>query len=225
MVEESGFPAVSIGMRMRGADVRVLAIPGSLREQSYNRSLLRAAQDLAPRRVTISVYDKLEDVPLFNEDVADRGTPRGVSELRQALANTDGVLIATPEYNQAVPGVVKNMIDWLSLGQPEEGLEGRPVAVTGITTGPWGTRLAQTMLRQMLVSTQAVLLPQPSLYLRNAESLFDEAGNLTDPTTALRLGELVAAFADWIRIIRNPSALSESQGIQSAAPLVALASP
>lgn len=224
MVEESGFPAVSIGMSMRSADVRILAIPGSLRMQSYNKSLLRAAQDLAPPGVTITVFDQLGEVPLFNEDVADRGTPPGVSDLRQAFANTDGVLIATPEYNQAVPGVVKNMIDWLSLGQPEEGLEGRPVAVTGITTGPWGTRLAQTMLRQMLVSTQAVLLLQPSLYLRNAESLFDEDGSLVDSKTALLLGELVAAFAGWVSIVKNQSALSETESIQPTVPLVALVS-
>lgn len=225
MVDESGLPAVSAGMRMSGADVRILAIPGSLREQSYNKSLLQAAQDLAPSGATITVFDRLKDVPLFNADVADRGTPPGVSVLRHALRNTDGVLIATPEYNQAVPGVVKNMIDWLSVGQPEEGLEGRPVAVTGITTGPWGTRIAQTMLRQMLVSVQANLLPQPNLYLRNAESLFDEAGILIDSNTKLRLGELVTALADWVRILTNPSAPTQPESTQSTAQLVALVSP
>jgi chromate reductase len=117
------------------------------------------------------------------------------------------VLISTPEYNQAVPGVVKNMIDWLSLGDPPESLQGKPVAVTGITTGPWGTRLAQTMLRQMLVSSQAILLPQPFLYLRGAESLFDDNGKLRDDNTRQRLGELVVALGDWVGLLDGGNAV------------------
>lgn len=185
---------------MKGTDTHILAIPGSLRMTSYNKSLLHAASELAPDGVSVSVYEGLADVPLFNQDVADIETPTGVTALRDALSRSDGVLIATPEYNQAVPGVLKNMIDWLSIGEPHEGLEGRPIAVTGVTTGPWGTRLAQTMLRQMLVSSQAIVLPQPSLYLRHAATLFDEAGNLTDNETRTRLAALVSAFGDWIRL-------------------------
>lgn len=189
----------------RGTDIRILAIPGSLRQQSYNKSLLIAAAALAPPGTSVGVYEALGEVPLFNEDVANATTPAGVVRLREAVSCADGLLIATPEYNQAVPGVVKNMIDWLSLGESHEGLEGRPVAVTGVTTGPWGTRLAQTMLRQMLVATQAVLLPQPSLFLRGAEDLFDKHGNLTDDTTRRRLSDLVTAFSTWIRFMRSQS--------------------
>lgn len=185
-------------------EIRILAIPGSLRQQSYNKSLLIGAAGLAPAGTSVRVYEALGEIPLFNEDVANTTTPAGVIKLREALQSSDGLLIATPEYNQAVPGVVKNMIDWLSLGEPHEGLEGRPVAVTGITTGPWGTRLAQTMLRQMLVSAQAILLPQPSLFLRGAEDLFDKDGNLTDDTTRQRLGEFVSAFSTWVQCVNPP---------------------
>lgn len=207
---------------MKPADVKILAIPGSLRTQSYNKWLLQAAQELAPRGMVVSLFEDLKEVPLFNEDVADLMTPPGVVELRQALAKNDGVLIATPEYNQAVPGVVKNMIDWISLGEPAQGLEGRPVAVTGITTGPWGTRLAQTMLRQMLLSTQAILLPQPSLYLRHAESIFDDSGNLVDPKTRQRLHEFVAAFGEWVRVVRTPSHSANAISLAPAAETAAL---
>ena len=192
-------------------EVHVLAIAGSLRRRSHNRALLEAAAQLAPEGMTISVYGALGAVPLFNEDVANGShTPSGVAQLRASLSRCDGLLIATPEYNQAVPGVLKNVIDWLSLSEADQGLEGRPVAVTGVTTGPWGTRLAQTMLRQMLASTQAIVLPQPTLYLRDAESLFDETGRLIDVKTRHRLGEMVAAFDQWIRLLKHPAHRTKS---------------
>ncbi len=181
--------------------LRVLAVPGSLRMASYNKSLLLAAEDLAPPGMEIAVYQELDAVPLFNEDVANGPTdPPGVVALRNAVRLADGLLIATPEYNQAVPGVLKNAVDWLSMGESHEGLENLPVAVTGVTSGPWGTRLAQTMLRQMLVSTQAIVLPQPALYLRDGASLFDGDGRLVDPKTRARLAELLAAFDRWLHI-------------------------
>ncbi len=198
-------------------DIQILAIPGSLRTRSYNKSVLYAAAELAPVGTSVSVYEHLAEVPLFNQDVADVETPAGVAALRDALSRSDAVLIATPEYNQAVPGVLKNMIDWLSIGEVYEGLEGRPIAVTGVTTGPWGTRLAQTMLRQMLVSSQAIVLPQPSLYLRHATTLFDEAGNLTDDETRTRLAALVSALSDWVRLLQGDRSLDARVDLERVA--------
>jgi chromate reductase len=182
---------------------RVLAIPGSLRRKSYNRSLARVASSLVPDGMSMSVYDALSTVPVFNEDL-ERPPPSGVAQLREAVAASDGLLVVTPEYNQSVPGVVKNMIDWLSRSDGPEGLEGKPVAVIGVTTGPWGTRLSQTQLRQILTSVQALVLPQPTLFLRDADALLDEEGNLHDEVTLHRLQELLVAFDRWIRQV-NPN--------------------
>jgi chromate reductase len=179
---------------------RVLAIPGSLRRDSYNRSLLETAVELAPPGMTLTVYDSLDTVPLFNEDL-ERPPPAGVARLREALTSAEGLLIATPEYNQSVPGVVKNMIDWLSRTEGPAGLAGRPVAVTGVTTGPWGTRLSQTLLRQMLTSTQALVLPQPTLFLRDAAMMFDANRRLRDSENRRRLQEFLVSFDQWIRLL------------------------
>ena len=110
--------------------------------------------------------------------------------------------------------MVKNTNEGLYLGAPHEGREGRPMAVTGVTPGPWGTRIAQTMLRQMLVSTQAIVLPQPSLYLSDAESLFDDTGNLTDSETRQRLADLVSSLAQWVRLLLGQTAPREHQGLR-----------
>ena len=183
---------------MKDRTLRVLAIPGSLRRSSYNRSLLEAATNLTPPGMAIAVYDSLDTVPVFNEDLEHPTLP-GVARLRQAVASSDGLLIATPEYNQSVPGVVKNMIDWLSRSEEGDGLEGMPAAVTGVTTGTWGTRIAQTQLRQMLISTQALVLPQPTLFLPEAAGLFNEDRTLADREPAERLHQLLVAFDGWIR--------------------------
>lgn len=175
--------------------VRILGVAGSLRRDSHNRAMLRAASRLAPEGVTVEVYDGLETVPVFNEDL-EADPPSGVIALRRALARSDGLLIATPEYNQSVPGVVKNMIDWLSR---EEALSGLPVAVIGASTGPWGTRIAQTSLRQMLLSVQAVVMSDPTLFVPQVEALLGDDGELGDPETSRRLQGVVTAFADWIR--------------------------
>lgn len=178
-----------------GRPVRILAIAGSLRRDSHNRTMLRAASRLAPDGVTVTVYDGLETVPVFNEDL-EADPPPGVVSLRHALARSDGLLLSTPEYNQSVPGVVKNMIDWLSR---EEAFSGLPVAVIGASTGPWGTRIAQTSLRQMLLSVQAAVMSDPTLFVSHVEALLDDDGELVDPQTSRRLERVVSSFADWIR--------------------------
>lgn len=182
--------------------VRILAVAGSLRRHSHNQALLRAAAELAPENVDVFVYEGLDTVPVFNEDLENAPLdPPGVVGLRRELARSDALLIATPEYNQAAPGVVKNLIDWLSRGEGDEGLTGLPVAVTGATTGPWGTRIAQTMVRQMLVSVQAAVLSRPTLFVADVTSLLDGAGELADPETRARLRDLVTSLAEWARLV------------------------
>ena len=178
----------------------VLAIPGSLRRASYNRALLRAAKDLAPPQMSVVVYEELGSIPLFDEDVEAEtgGGPESVRRLRDRIEAADGLLISTPEYNHSVPGVLKNAIDWLSRPAPREVLAGKCVAIIGASGGPWGTRLAQSALRQILYATECIALPRPALFIRTAGALFDETGQLTDATTRERLASFVAAFAAWM---------------------------
>lgn len=191
-----------------GSDLRVLAIPGSLRRRSYNRRLLEAAVELAPPalEVTVVAHATLAAIPVFNADLEEgpEGEPEAVRTLRQQVRGADGVLISTPEYNQAVPGAVKNLVDWLSRPRPDEVLLDKPVAIMGATPGEWGTRLSQGMLRQILSSAEALVLPAgTALYVRHVDPLFDEAGELTDAETRRRLAALLEAFGAWIRRCRG----------------------
>ncbi len=183
------------------ARLRVLAISGSLRRSSWNKQLLQAAVECAPPGVAIRVYDDLDAVPLFNEDLESRDGPEAVLRMRREVDEADGLLIATPEYNQSLPGVLKNALDWLSRPDGESVLEDKPVAIVGATSGAWGTRLAQSALRQVLAAVEARVLPSPTLYVRDAARLFDAEGRLVDALTRQRLQGLVAALADWIDLV------------------------
>jgi chromate reductase len=173
----------------------VLALPGSLRGASYNRRLLAAAADLAPAGTTVALFDQLSGVPLFDEDLEGAPPPAAVASLRAAVQSADGLLIATPEYNQSMPGVLKNAIDWLS--RDETVLDGKPVAIIGATSGRWGTRLAQAALRQTLSATGSLVMPAPAMHVADAARLFEGAA-LTDGPTRQALADLLAAFACWI---------------------------
>lgn len=179
--------------------LRILALSGSLRRNGYNRRLLEQAALLAPPRLAIEVYDELAAVPLFDEDLeaATAGGPDGVRRLRAAVAAADGLLIATPEYNQSLPGVLKNALDWLSRSAPDAVLAGKPVAITGASSGRWGTRLAQTALRHVLTACGANVMPAPMLFMRDAAQAFDADGQLVDAGARAGLDALLVALEDW----------------------------
>lgn len=188
---------------------RVLCVAGSLRRDSWNRRLLQAAVTQAPATLHLDVYDALSAVPLFDEDLEQRepAGPAGVQALRVAIAAADGLIIATPEYNHAIPGVLKNALDWLSRNSPEgEVLAEKPVAVLGASSGPWGTRLAQASLRQALHTCGALVMPSPTLFVANAASRFDAKGTLTDLATVQPLQNLVLAFEEWMARLAPPLA-------------------
>jgi chromate reductase, NAD(P)H dehydrogenase (quinone) len=178
----------------------VLAIAGSLRQGSYNRLLLRAGAAVAPPGMTVVLQEGLGSIPLFDADLegATGGGPVSVRHLRRQVASADGLLIATPEYNHSLPGLLKNAIDWLSRPAPDEVLAGKPVAVVGASGGPSGTRLAQAALRQVLYATESLVLPSPSLFARDASRLFDESGSLVDAPTRDRLASILAALGLFI---------------------------
>jgi len=174
----------------------VLALAGSLRRESFNRRLVKAAVIRAPAGVIVSPYENLDTVPLFSEDLETQGVPEPVLRLREAVRCSDAVLISTPEYNQSLPGVVKNAVDWLSRGDPNV-LSGRPVGILGITAGLWGTRFAQSMLRHTLTACGALVMPQPQLYLADGGRVFAADGALADERVGAQLGEFLVSLRDW----------------------------
>jgi chromate reductase len=161
---------------------------GSLRRDSINRLLLRAAAEMAPADLQIDVYDGLATIPMFDEDSeALMATTGPVRALATKVAAADALLIATPEYNHSIPGVLKNAINWLSRGSLGNVLVGKPVAVIGASTGRWGTRLAQAALRQVMFATESTVLIGPAVYLTNGTAAFDTQGYLIDPATRASL--------------------------------------
>jgi chromate reductase, NAD(P)H dehydrogenase (quinone) len=181
----------------------VLAIPGSLRRRSYNRSLLEAAVEISPAGLQLRLYEDLATIPMFDEDLEHEthGGPAAVQRLRSEVASADALLFSTPEYNQSIPGVLKNAIDWLSRPAPEEVLVGKPVALIGATPGRWGTRFAQAHLRHVLGATGSVVLPSPVLFIRDAATLFDGDGRLSDGPTRTALRGLLEAFSRWVALV------------------------
>jgi chromate reductase len=161
---------------------RILAISGSLRERSYNRALLRAAEELAPAGVKIEEVD-LSPIPFYDGDLEAVGDPEPVAELRAAVAEADALLIATPEYNRGTSGVLKNAIDWLSRPALASVLRWKPVAVMGTSTGRGGTRRAQQQVRDALLYPGAIVLEEPEVALPVAWEHFDEDGRLVDEKT------------------------------------------
>jgi len=175
--------------------VRLLAISGSLRRDSHNTRLLRAAAQLAPAPAELELFDGLKDVPPYDADDDLDPAPEGAARLREAIAAADGVLIATPEYNSSLPGQLKNALDWASRPFPDNVLRNKPVAVIGVSTGMFGAVWAQAEARKVLASIGArvidVELPVPG-----AERAFRGDG-LADADLHRRLAaildELIAA--------------------------------
>jgi chromate reductase len=177
--------------------LEVAGFAGSLRAASFNRSLLRAAVELAPERMTIVIAD-IAEIPPYNADVEAQGDPEPVAAFKRAIGAADGLLIATPEYNLGVPGVTKNAIDWASRPPRKSVLDGKPVALMGATPGMGGTARGQSQLRQAFVFTNSYAMPQPEVLVRRASELFDAEGRLVDEPTREHLAKFLNAFADWI---------------------------
>lgn len=178
--------------------VRVVGLAGSLRKASYNRALLRAAIALAPEGVTLTSFD-LDDVPLYNGDVEAAGDPLGVVALKRAIAEADGVLFVTPEYNHGVPGVMKNALDWASRPARSAPLGGKPVGIIGASPGMTGSARGQSQLRQAFEFTNSYCMPQPEILVYRAHEKFDASGALTDANTAKYLAAYLVALGAWVR--------------------------
>lgn len=182
----------------------ILGIAGSLRQGSYNRAALRAAQTLTPEGVTLETFD-LAGIPPFNEDL-EKEPPPAVMELKSRVRAADAILMVTPEYNYSIPGVLKNAIDWGSRPYGDNAWEGKPVALMGASIGLFGTARAQYHLRQVFVFLDMHPVNRPEVMIGNAAQRFDAQGNLTDDKTKELIGKLLANLAAWTRRIRAQDA-------------------
>ena len=177
---------------------RILGIPGSLRRASYNRGLLRAAREDAPDGVDFVEFD-LSTIPLFNEDVEAQGDPPPVRALKEQIRAADALLIATPEYNYSIPGVLKNAIDWASRPYGDSAWTGKPAGIMGASVGAIGTARMQYHLRQIMVFLNMFPLNQPEVMIGNAAERFDAEGNLTDEKTKEHIRRMLQSLVDWTR--------------------------
>jgi NAD(P)H-dependent FMN reductase len=179
---------------------RIVGISGALRRESYNAALLRAAASVVPAGSSIEI-GSIREIPLYDYDVeATQGIPPPVQALKDAIAASDGVLIVTPEYNNSIPGVFKNAIDWLSrpMSDIPRVFGGRPVAVMGATPGRGGTTLSQAAWLPVV----RVLGMKPcygrTLYVANAGSAFDKDGKLVDDSVRRQVVAFMAGFAEFV---------------------------
>jgi len=195
MTNESAHPA---------SPLRVLGIAGSLRVGSYNRALLRAAQELAPAGMTIEIYE-LHTIPPYNADVEAQGFPEPVVAFKKAIAEADALLIATPEYNHSIPGVLKNAIDWASRPPATSPLNGKPGAIMGASTGAIGTARAQQHLRLVCSYLNMLVMNMPEVLVVRAQDKVDASGRLTDEPTRQFLAKFLQAFAQWVVRMRPQS--------------------
>jgi len=182
--------------------LQVVGIAGSLRHGSFNRGLIRAAMDVAPAGMTI-VPHELDAIPMYNADVEELGDPDPVRWFKESVGAADALLIATPEYNHCVPGVLKNAIDWASRPPRRSVLSNKPIAIMGAATGGGGTARAQAHLRDGLAYTSGLVLTQPEVLVPFAAERFDDDGNLLDETTRQAVYELLVSLAQWVRELRD----------------------
>jgi len=177
---------------------RILGISGSLRRDSHNTSLLRAAAEAAAGSdVELELYDGLKEVPPYDEDDDVHLRPASVARLNAAIAAADAVLFSTPEYNSSIPGQLKNAVDWISRPIATNVLRNKPVAVVGASTGAFGAVWAQAELRKVLAALGARVLGA-ELPVPHAHTRFDDGG-LTDDEIRASLAEAVEALAAEIR--------------------------
>jgi chromate reductase len=175
--------------------MRVLGISGSLRRDSYNSGLLRAAAQLLPSGAELEVFDGLKAIPPYDADDDVSPAPESVTALRDAIEAADAVLIATPEYNASIPGVLKNALDWASRPHATNPLRGKPAAVVGASTGMFGAVWAQAETRKVLSTIGARVLDS-ELPVPEGDERFDADGTLRDPEVEAQLAEIVAELVE-----------------------------
>lgn len=181
--------------------IHVLGFAGSLRAQSSNAAALRAAGEEMPDGTALEIFE-LAPIPLYNQDLDGDNMPDTVRQFKERIAAADALLIATPEYNYSIPGVLKNALDWASRPMGSAPTNGKPVAILGATGSGFGTVRAQLHLRQVLSGMNMLVLPKPEVLISGAGQKF-ENGELIDQATREQIRAQMAALGDWVRRLRG----------------------
>jgi chromate reductase, NAD(P)H dehydrogenase (quinone) len=175
--------------------VKIVGLAGSLRRASFHRGLIRAARELAPGDVTVEPYEQLDEIPFFNQDVEKLGNPAPVKRFKERINQADAVLIATPEYDYAIPGVLTNALDWAL--RPPSPFRHKPVGIVGASPSNVGTARGQMVLRQILLHPPAYVMPEPHMLIPYALERFDEqTGNLVNERTRERMNRFLKALVE-----------------------------
>jgi chromate reductase len=178
----------------------IFGFAGSLRKGSYNRALLRAAAELLPEEARLEIFD-LEGIPPFNQDL-EKQMPEIVKGFKAKIKAADAILIATPEHNFSVPGVLKNAIDWASRPYGDNSFEGKPAAVMSASTGMLGGARAQYHLRQMFVFLDMHPVNKPEVIVTFAREKIGEQGNVTDENTRKIVKQLLESLVAWTKRLK-----------------------
>jgi len=178
--------------------IKILGIAGSLRENSYNKLLLKAASKLLSPFTELEIAD-IDKIPLYNQDLEETGFPEEVKEFKAKIEAADAILISTPEYNHSYPGVLKNAIDWTSRPYGHNSFDGKPIAVISASPGLFGGIGAQDQLKLVLLALNARLVTQPAVIVASAHQKIDQDGNVLDPNTKQFITKLIANLVDFTR--------------------------
>lgn len=181
--------------------ISIFSFAGSLRKGSYNRALLRAAGELVPEEARLEIFD-LEGISPFNQDL-EKEMPENVRQFKAKIKAADAILIATPEHNYSVPGVLKNAIDWASRPYGDNSFEGKPVAIMSASTGMLGGARAQYHLRQLFVFLDMHPINRPEVFVTYAGQKIDEQGRLTDETTTKIIKQLLESLVAWTKKLKK----------------------
>ena len=180
------------------AALKILGICGSLREKSYNKKVLETLSEMTTDQTEIIIFDRLGEIPLYNEDVEKNGDPDAVADFKKQIKTSDALLIATPEYNYNIPGVLKNAIDWASRPPSATPLKNKPIGIVGATQGTGGTIRCQLALRQVLLFTGSPAMMKPEVLISKVQEKFDENGKIKDEATKKFLHDFLKQFESWI---------------------------
>ena len=181
--------------------IKILGFAGSLRKGSYNRAILRAALELSPADVELEVFD-LEGIPPYNMDL-EKDLPEKVREFKEKIRKADAILIASPEHNYSIPGVLKNAIDWASRPEGDNSFEGKPVAIMSASPAMQGGARAQYHLRQTFVWLDMYPVNRPEVMVPAVHEKIDVNGNVTDKKTRQKIKELVESLVVWTRKLKG----------------------